>query len=658
MDGALQILGWTVTGLRCPDHKVCFERAGGAVRRVTLIQMPNGTGKTTTLQLLRGALSGRDWAPQEVRALRKRGSSAARGTFEIRMRYGDRQLTVEIAFHFSDGTAAYKTTFGPGQTDGFHPPRSLGRFLRPQFVDFFIFDGELAARLLDHAHTNAQCAIEDLFQLTLFAQLAARAEKYWQEYTKGRTATEERGLARRQKRVQVLDKRLKKIQSERKALEKQHRCTKKALEAMTTRFYNALKHQGAVNDQLRQIAGKLQSAERRCTELAQYVLRALREPHTVSMIAARETIALRASLDRLKLPESTAREFFEELAAETHCVCGRELDAATRAFVRNQSHKYLGSDDVALLNAIKSDIGQIVEVEPEAGVCSLKRYLQDLRDGISQRRDLQNEQDRIQAKAADQDPETKDVKKEVAALANQLQTLDRKLEKYDDKTGRDEEVFDLDELGRRLRKAKKDLDEVRDTLTLGAKRDVLVKVLNAAQSHARTSLSKAICEQTNARIDELMPDNAIRVSEISDCLRLSGQEGGSAGETLSIGYAFLSTLLNRSGEQVLPFIVDSPAGPIDYDIRPRIGQLIPKLSQQFIAFVISSERPRFVPSLQEASADGEIQFLTVFRKGGRVSADQARRHEHVETGDGICVSGIDFFNEFQLDAEAGTNGVL
>lgn len=58
MSVVMQILGWKAEGLRCPDHDISFLDQEGNPYPISLIQMPNGTGKTTTLALLRAALSG------------------------------------------------------------------------------------------------------------------------------------------------------------------------------------------------------------------------------------------------------------------------------------------------------------------------------------------------------------------------------------------------------------------------------------------------------------------------------------------------------------------------------------------------------------------------------------------------------------------------
>ena len=87
MATVMRIAGWKAEGLRCPDHELSFLTAGGDVYRITLIQMPNGTGKTTTLTLLRAALSGEaadnQWDRTKVLSFRKRGSDLGRGMFRL-----------------------------------------------------------------------------------------------------------------------------------------------------------------------------------------------------------------------------------------------------------------------------------------------------------------------------------------------------------------------------------------------------------------------------------------------------------------------------------------------------------------------------------------------------------------------------------------------
>lgn len=60
----LNILGWKCEGLRCPDFNVEINERGN--NSSTFFQMPNGTGKTTTLRLLKRSLYNHEFKSSEI----------------------------------------------------------------------------------------------------------------------------------------------------------------------------------------------------------------------------------------------------------------------------------------------------------------------------------------------------------------------------------------------------------------------------------------------------------------------------------------------------------------------------------------------------------------------------------------------------------------
>ena len=195
MSTSIRLLGWEAKGFRCPDHSLNFEINTDEPWPVSLVQMPNGTGKTTTLNLLRGTLSGEFedrgiWTKEKIKQLQKKGGSDDTGYFRVHLLVAERRLTLIVNFDFEEGTANYKTSFGSGQKDGFQPPGIVQRFFRSGFVNFFAFDGELAEQLLSDDHTDAQNAVEDLFQLNIFNGIASAIGDYWDTQTSSRNATE------------------------------------------------------------------------------------------------------------------------------------------------------------------------------------------------------------------------------------------------------------------------------------------------------------------------------------------------------------------------------------------------------------------------------------------------------------------------------------
>lgn len=656
------LAGWEAEGLRCPDHRVSFEREPEQVFPISLLQMPNGTGKTTTLHLLRTALSGAAdngvWPPSQVRSLAKRGNENGSGSFRTTLLVDGRRLTIALNFDFDQGTVNYTTTLPSGMKNGFRPPSSIEKFLTPQFVSFYIFDGELAEHLLSRDYTDAQSVIENLFQLSLFGEVTTAIRQYYDEQTADRGATEERGLARRRNRVALLRARVDQMKGERDEVTKLHDVTKRTLARNKAKFEAALEKQREHGERLHAAQLELNEAQSKVKGLAQNALRRMRDPHALSASFANEMMHLKMSLDRVKLPESTAREFFEELAEEDKCVCGRELNDEYRQTIRERAKHYLGSDDVAFLNALKSDVASSVGSNGAEHENDLDGKMDSLLEAIRHEDECRTVYNSLESEAVAADPKLQEPKAEIERMEAELDRLDLDRQKYesmDDSAG-DERTFGVRVLERRLEDAERKLAEITNTIGLRKQRDVLVGIMESALEKARSGISQEICADANRRIAQVMPDNSIRIHRVDRCLVLEGQEGGSAGETLSVAYAFLATLFNRVEHQ-LPFIVDSPANPIDLRVRAKVAELIPKLTKQFVAFTISSERQGFTVPLETASK-GAIQFLTLFRRGPADLERQAELHGNItKTPDGLLVTGKAFFGGFHVDEEENSDAI-
>ncbi len=638
--------------MRCPDHEITLVDSEGAPNPVTLIQMPNGTGKTTTLQLLRATLSGeaREWPSETVRSLSKKGAVSERGQFLIEALCDGKRLTIVLDLDFLEGSASYSTTFGSGNKPGFHPPSILQRFLRPDFVRLFVFDGEQAEHLLNHKHTNAHDAIDSLFQLRFFDGMRDRVNEVWKDHINNAKAKDERGFSRRKNRVETLRERLEECRKEYSQACIILTGLQKQLDTKKRQFRNDLIAHKEYSERLRRADQALQGAKNDVHTKASEAHARVRDPHALSPRIAKQLADLRANLDRVKLPESTAREFFEELAAELECVCGRPMDDACRNHIREQAGRYLGSDDVALLNAMKSDISNFIGTHSEEHAIQLNEQLDALREAVRKESEARTIKDAIEhdAVADTEHPEFERVHDEISRLEKQVAESQNLVEKYQDPSDSlgDDYTFGVEVLERRYKDAERKLAEITQTMELRTKRDILDKILADAHALARSSIAQATAQQANDRIDTLMPSNNIRIKEIRNCLVLEGQEGGSMGETLSVAYAFLATFFN-SADHIFPFIVDSPAGSIDNDIRPRIADLVPKLTKQFVAFLISSERPFFSDRLLE-KASNETTFVTLFRKGSHPMEERAKgAGDCQETLDGLLVPSVDFFNQFQ-----------
>lgn len=663
---SIRLAGWKVEGLRCPDHEVSFEKTTGSTHPISLLQMPNGTGKTTTLKLLRAALSGQgpegNWDPDAIRDMRK-NDDAKRGMFQLALLHNQQRVTLTLRFDFEEPAVSYSTTTHVGNREGFHPPRELLRFLNPTFVNFFIFDGELADSLLDRQKTNAQQVIEDLFQLKLFDRMESWIDQYWKDESTSKTK-EGGSNSQTAKGLNKWKGWMERYEARKAELIAQQKDLLDERERVKTRQIKLRNESNAAIQAKKEYQGRLSTAERsleqaegRIEAHVKAALNSFRAPQMLSAVFGKEMLSLKDSLDHAKLPDSAAREFFEDLSKDPVCVCGRQLDDTSRQAIRERAKLYLGSEDVGLLNQIKGEISSQVGTDPAEHESALQTQLTKLQESIKNAANLRAARDAIKAEAVHEDPELEKKEKEILTLQSELATLDHKLSRFDDSGGPDndkiEQTWGIAVIEKGLERAKRMYAEIADTLQVKARAEALQQIIQLARIESRSRISVAICDDANARTRELMPHNAIRIERIDRCLRLAGgKSGGSAGETLAVAYAFLSTLFRR-GDYQLPFVVDSPAGPLDHPKRAAVAALIPKLAGQFVAFVISTERDGFQDKLDDA-ARGEIQYLTLFRKGDATMEKAASREQDVRaTTDGVLVTGKPFFEAFQIDKENG-----
>lgn len=650
----LKILGWSAKGLRCPDHDLSFEKDDD-VHKISLVQMPNGTGKTTTLKLLRAALSGPEiWVTSESVKDFQKNVDTEEGQFELRLSHNQRRLTLQMQFDFAAGEVKYYTTSssssGGGKEVGFHPPPTLRPFLSPEFIKLLVFDGELAAQLLDAKHTNAQKAIEDMYQLTFFPRMKERIEEHWSDMAEeAGSRGGDKELTRRKARAEQLARRCTYVKEKFEQDSKKLGEIKNTLQKLDKNFRHQIEKNKQDALQLQQAEADVKLAQQALTTKARDLATLIKNPIEFSQQVATDIHALKDHLDKAKLPGIAAREFFDEIAEEKNCICEREIDAVIKEVIKAGAKKYLGSEEMNVLNAMKTDIrnkfpdGQVISGEV------LKQQLTDLQKAQDLADTANQNLDSIKLSAGANNPEIEQIQNKINGLNRTQGELEKEMEKYDARDDSDES-WNLEILAKRKAKADDELAGTTGTMELKKKKDILHAVLDKAFQKSLQLLSERICSDANEKIKVLMPHNNIQIAAVNRSLRLNGKDGGSVGETLSVGYAFLSSLLSNT-EQNLPSVVDSPSGPIDLQIRPEIGRLIPKLADQFIAFTISSERQNFVEPLVAAATE-QVHFITLFRKGNKQEAMAFKEGDNCkQSDDGVWVIGQKYFEQFHTEAE-------
>ena len=142
-------------------------------------------------------------------------------------------------------------------------------------------------------------------------------------------------------------------------------------------------------------------------------------------------------------------------------------------------------------------------------------------------------------------------------------------------------------------------------------------------------LKNKIKEQTNEKLAKIIRTEQIQVQEIDRHLILRNKSGTSVGQSLAIAYSYLGSMFHESTHQ-LPFIVDSPAGALDLNVRREVSKILPDLFDQMIIFITSGEREGFTEHFY--SLEDNVQFLTINKQ---------------INGEVKCTEGVTYFKSFQ-----------
>lgn len=654
----ISLAGWASKGLRCPDVEIDLTGRNGTPARVALVQMPNGTGKTTTLELLRATLTGSaaEWAPATVRELRRPGESNDTGQFRVTLLVDGKPLTFELLLDFEAGSTSYRTTLpsSGGVVPRWDPPAAMLQFLTPAFLGLFIFDGEFADDLLKQGARRADEAIGALCQLDLLESVGSTVELQWKR------ATSQGGP----KSAAALDK----LNAERDGLIAHQATLKKAREAAQRKLDQGAREAEELEKKIAEKVGSVEATKSQHAEAQLALQRAnsavstasgtamglLRMPLALHPRFAEQLVQLKDNLDRLRLPETSSAQFFDDLVRDPECICGRPMTEGARIEILKRAKGFLDYDESGTINALKHDISRFVTPsEEDDRHTQLKHALAALTSAKRQQREAQQTLNVLTKKLIDAgDQELEGWKAALDKLTPELARCKQALLDID-ATSEEEgggPILSLKLVEKKLHEVTARIADLSKTVELKNKTGVLNKILARAETLARDAIRADLLRATNERLAVVLANDPLRVERIDQSLHLAKQRGASAGQKLSVGYTFLMSALSR-GNNDFPLIVDSPAGPIDEGVRRNIGRLIPELCTQFVGFTINTERPGFVPALEKATDD--CLFLTLFRR-----TEGTRRLEQglpskgvVQTETTTLVKDRDYFMSFDVTDE-------
>jgi len=589
---------------------------------ISLIQMPNGTGKTTTIDFMRCAISGQK--PSKIKSFASRDKSIDTGSFELHGRIDNQYYVFRLNLDFLNEECEFYTSrpniTGGGMQKGHNLPVGIKHIVDAAFTNLFIFDGELSKRFLKPEYSAAKDAIEVIYHLDKLSRLNKAIDRIVLDRQKNKVSkvTKDQGLTQQKTMLKNLKKTLEDLNQGKSEIEtylKEQSDKLIGLKSQNNEYYEKYKGAKKKRDDL---LTKQNETLRSIINNVGETLNIIRMPTQYSPFFYNELSNLGNNLVKLKLPKTISTEFFNELADSERCVCGELIDEIRKQNILKNAEAYLSDDDVAEMNSVKKSIKDL------QNYINLNTYMEKLYDDHRRSNELRQELDLLETYFSDTDRKMYDkIKDEITRIKYKIEncrktllylTTDDKI--YMEGLNEKENIYLCNQA---IVELSNKISEATNTVNFSTQAKMLRSINDSIRSRANSDIKKQIIIESNQKIVKLLGTDEILISDIEDSLSIKDRDGVSQGQSLAIAYAYLATLFDDSSHKI-PFVIDSPAGALDLEVRREVSNIIPKLYDQLVIFIISSEREGFVDGIETY---GDLQYITVYknREDGHISTN-------------------------------------
>lgn len=318
----------------------------GTPKPISLIQMPNGVGKTTTMELIRYCLDGSaaDLNERKILSFKPPGTDVKNGEFRAKFSVDEKVRFVTIKFDYENTSVKYTTSKtsekGGGETKGWNLGREIEPWLKDkEFVRLFVFDGELAGELLSSESTSAEAAINALYLLNTLRDLfeeGSGIDRILNEMITGGVQTNQalKALKTKLDRALVIKR---KMVSEKDAWTRELATVRINIRRAEEKIGLIRKESEQLIRKYEKIKAQNELLESHILEKTEDLLKALRFPHNLSDGIFGKLRTLATQMGKLKLPKTQSMEFFEELSESPECICGRPIGDKEKMVIKEKA---------------------------------------------------------------------------------------------------------------------------------------------------------------------------------------------------------------------------------------------------------------------------------------------------------------------------------
>ena len=645
----LNLLGWKCEGLRCPDFNIQLDYNESS--SATFLQMPNGTGKTTTLRLLKRSLYKHDFKSTEIEEYKAKNSEYKKeGLFQAKFSVEGKIFYTTIKFDFEKKTYNYLSSLMDegGQLSDFKLPEEIENIVDKELVDLLFVDLEQDVKPMFRSHqTGAQEAIRKFCKINLLKNIINDFEEYKNKKRKENVKsgniqteinTEETRINKILNKIIEVEKKVEEYKNYLNETENEYTEGKRRLDEI---LENDTQHK----NKIKEYENRRDNIKSKYDEILIKNFESIKTVGTYENTLKIEVIKFVNDLDEMGLPEEEVRIFFDKILKKENCICGELLTAEKIKIIEKEMNSFISIKEAGIITAIKAIVNEnINKKEPvdlklnSKKIQEYKQELDALNENIKLIRDRALKDDIDLSKKIESLEENRAIKREF---------LDKTINQEWKAKHNEENTESLISLKEQKKIVEKKLAELSGTRDIEEKVLKLTEIIEEAMKAAENQISKEITLECNKKINIMLTKNPIFINSIEKNIVLDGQLEGSTGQEARIGIIFLLTILERSTIQ-FPLIVDTPVKGMDNAAKRRTAHFISELKSQFLCFVIDSDKPNFTDEFYNLNKQNS-NFITAFRRSDEfdkiANLEDSNQVKNLSYN-GQVIHGYNFFTKF------------
>ena len=645
----LNLLGWKCEGLRCPDFNIQLDYNESS--SATFLQMPNGTGKTTTLRLLKRSLYKHDFKSTEIEEYKAKNSEYKKeGLFQAKFSVEGKIFYTTIKFDFEKKTYNYLSSLTDegGQLSDFKLPEEIENIVDKELVDLLFVDLEQDVKPMFRSHqTGAQEAIRKFCKINLLKNIINDFEEYKNKKRKENVKsgniqteinTEETRINKILNKIIEVEKKVEEYKNYLNETENEYTEGKRRLDEI---LENDTQHK----NKIKEYENRRDNIKSKYDEILIKNFESIKNVGTYENTLKIEVIKFVNDLDEMGLPEEEVRIFFDKILKKENCICGELLTAEKIKIIEKEMNSFISIKEAGIITAIKAIVNEnINKKEPvdlklnSKKIQEYKQELDALNENIKLIRDRALKDDIDLSKKIESLEENRAIKREF---------LDKTINQEWKAKHNEENTESLISLKEQKKIVEKKLAELSGTRDIEEKVLKLTEIIEEAMKAAENQISKEITLECNKKINIMLTKNPIFINSIEKNIVLDGQLEGSTGQEARIGIIFLLTILERSTIQ-FPLIVDTPVKGMDNAAKRRTAHFISELKSQFLCFVIDSDKPNFTDEFYNLNKQNS-NFITAFRRSDEfdkiANLEDSNQVKNLSYN-GQVIHGYNFFTKF------------